>query len=186
MSIVLHRFPLSVQPRKVYFREYELSIRPNQLAVWVSLSMNSEEPGRHVFPALIDTGFGHTFALHAEQLRVWFQLFPEYHSRPIRFNGVDYSRAPTVSLWLFRRWSHSANEIAMEPPILLSTQGLGIVVNPHNGEPTDELRNPIVRRRFPRIPLLGMETLRQNRLRLFVDAWRSRFSLYQGRIWPWQ
>jgi len=108
---------------------------------------------------------------------------PSYHSRPIRFNGIAYSRAPRVFLWLYRNWSTSAHGIANEEPLLLDTDGIGIAVNTQVAVSGGAGSRP---RLFPRLPLIGMKTLRQNRLRLFVDAWRSQFSLYQGRIWPWQ
>ncbi len=186
MPIVLRHFPILDQNQTVVFPGHELAIKPNQLPVWVSLSQNEDEPGEQPFPALIDTGFGYTFAIHADQLRNWAHLFPAYDARTIRLNGIAHSRAPRVFLWLYRHWSESADSIASERPVLLDTDGIGIAVNTQNAASSGASAGSAFGRVFPRIPIIGMKTLRQNRLRLFVDAWRSRFSLYQGCIWPWQ
>jgi len=92
----------------------------------MSLSGDKKTPGKRPFPALIDTGFGYTFSMHADHLHDWSRLYPSYHSRPIRFNGIAYSRAPRVFLWLYRNWSTSAHGIANEEPLLLDTDGIGI------------------------------------------------------------
>jgi hypothetical protein len=186
MPAVLRHFPILEIPQRLVFQGRELVVKRNQLAVWMSLSPDNKTPGTRLFPALIDTGFGYTFALHADHLHNWSQLFPDYEARSVRVNGIAYSRAPRVFLWLYRQWSNSAQGIAAERPILLDTGRIGIAVNTQRVTSAEASAGSAAGRVFPRIPIIGMKTLRQNRLSLFVDAWRSRFSLYQGRIWPWQ
>jgi len=144
-----------------------------------------EQHGRHL-PLLTDSliGGAFTFLMTASQMHSWCHLHPEFYATPVRLNGINHSRAPFVRLWLYPSSVATAKEVALERPILLKTRDLGIAIN------TQPSMNPSgagpSRQPTPRVPLLGMLALRQNRLRLFVDAWRSRFSLYQGRIWPWQ
>lgn len=185
MAIILRRFPLFEQPKKVFFQERELTIKTNQLRVWVSLSESQDDPGKNLLPALIDTGCGFTFVMTAEQMHSWCHLHPVYEATPVRLNGINHSRAPFVRLWLYPSSADSASEASLERPILLKTRDLGVAVNTQ-ATPDLGSGNRLLRHPFPRVPLLGMLALKQNRLRLFVDAWRSRFSLYQGRIWPWQ
>ncbi len=186
MSIILNRFPLFTEKRTVFFQQHELIIKPHQLAVWMSISANANNPGNYLFPALIDTAFGYTCVLHAEQLHNWCRLHPDYDRIPIRLNSVDFSRAPNVHLWIYPSPAPTALEASLHRPIPLITKDIGIAVNTQNAGPASDPKGKIALRRFPRVPLLGMLALTQNHLRLFVDAWRSRFSLYQGRIWPWQ
>lgn len=91
MPIVLRHLPILDHHQTVVFPGQELAIKPNQLVVWVSLSRSEDEPGKQPFPALIDTGFGYTFAMHANQLLDWAHLAPNYEVRSIRFNGIAYS-----------------------------------------------------------------------------------------------
>ena len=77
MPRLLSRVPFPDRPDEVVVRGERVRIRANQIIAWVSLSLPrivEQHPAAVPFPAILDTGYGHPFALTERQLAEWAGL----------------------------------------------------------------------------------------------------------------
>jgi len=117
------------------------------------------------FPAILDTGFSHNFAIGTQQLFNWAGLeaaaLPHIGFGTISMPGLAANKPLTVprheaAVWLYRNEPAYRNRLVKELPIDVQIDG-GITVYPC-GFPA------------PRLPLLGLRGLQWSKLRLLINS----------------
>lgn len=176
MPRLLDRSPFADHATEVVVRGERVRIRANQIILWITLTgyrTDVPNPSAVPFPAILDTGHNHSFSIRERHLTDWAGLRPESLgvSRPIR------ERERQLVLRLANVWVHPnaprhRDQLADAPPRLLrATQG--IAVYPPGGDD------------FPRLPILGLRAIAENRLVLNVSGPRREATLRTAaRWWP--
>jgi hypothetical protein len=100
---ILDRLPFSETRSEVWTPDRLATVKPYQIIVTVSLSARQLiEPdlGLPRFPAILDTGNNHNFAISEPHLRSWARITPAESRHHIRVQG---QRIPLINagLWLF-------------------------------------------------------------------------------------
>ncbi len=78
-TTVLRDLPYFDSRTVVEVRNRQVPIKPQQIVVWVSLAEIEQSylvSGSPRFPAILDTGFSHNFAIREEHLNQWAGLQP--------------------------------------------------------------------------------------------------------------
>ena len=173
MPRILHRLPVPISSTNIVVRDEEVRIRAYEIVVWVSLAAREVfDPSRLPrFPALLDTAHTHHFSIQEDHLLRWAGVRPEELGLGRGFVHQQDRRLALRSacLWIYSNQPGQWKEIADQPPHRLGTPE-GILVYPRQAN-------------FPRLPLLGLRTIMQNRLRLVVDGDRGLVSLRTRRWW---
>jgi hypothetical protein len=148
---ILSRLPLSETHFHLAVPDGVAEVKPFHIAVMVSLSARSVlelDPGAPRFPAVLDTGHNHTFAIRREHLVNWSRMAGTERGR-IRVGG---ERMPLVaaSVWIHPNLPGTA-EVADRPAFQLELKE-GIAVYP------PDVANPA------RLPILGLRALVRNDL----------------------
>jgi hypothetical protein len=80
MPHLIDHTPFSEKPCEVFVRNERVRIRANQIILWVTLNqqrVRAVDPLATPFPAILDTGYNHTFSIHERHLTEWAGLQPE-------------------------------------------------------------------------------------------------------------
>jgi hypothetical protein len=162
---ILDRLPFLETRSEVWTPDRLVTVKPYQIVVTVSLLAGEAleyDSGVPQFPAILDTGNNHNFAISREQLRSWAGIKFSDSRHHVVFQG---KRTPLIkaSLWLF---PNKARRVATSgrPPSRLAVPE-GIVVFP------EEIPNAA------RLPVLGLRAVATNSLKLIVDGNRRRVTL---------
>ncbi|HKI21746.1 MAG TPA: hypothetical protein VKA15_27895, partial [Isosphaeraceae bacterium] len=81
MPFILRRLPYSDRRTTVLVRGRQIEVKPTQIIVWVSITGFREQSlDRNAprFPAILDTGLTHNFAIKEELLSQWAGIDPRY------------------------------------------------------------------------------------------------------------
>lgn len=151
---IINRLPIGEDPQTVMVGREPGLIRRHQIAVWVRLRELS-------FPAVLDTGHTHNFALSERHLRDWAGIRPD-SLRLIGRSKVNEQKLPLFQSDVFLHRNVPGSIQRAEGGMLLRMDQ-GITVMP-------ELR----------LPLLGLRALVRNELRLIVDGKRRQVTLKKG------
>jgi hypothetical protein len=167
MAKILDRLPISVRDDIAFVGGERVNLKADEIIVWVSLSVQKALDWRTDtprFPAILDTAHTHYFSIQEQHLGRWAGLRPEM-LRLLGHLRQAGRRLPlhAANLWLHPNVPGERDRLLGRPPQLLEIRR-GIAVYP------DEAR-------FPRLPLLGMRTVRDNRLHVAVDGERQRLTL---------
>lgn len=166
--------PFSARPDEIVVRGERVRIRADQIIVWISLSLDrilEPNPAAVPFPAILDTGHTHSFALTERHLAEWAGIRPE----ALAPSGAIRDRGQRILLRAANVWVHpnqrgSRTRLADGPPHRLEIQS-GIAVYPG--------------RDFPRLPLLGLRAIAENSLILNIHGPRREATLRTPfRWWP--
>jgi len=159
---VIDRQPLHEAASEVWTPDGIGLVKPLQIIVMVSLSLGDVlEPGSRRFPAVVDTGLNHNFAIRRDHLDRWTALrLPNRKSITIRKQEIPLAAA---HVWLYRNEA-GAKAPSDLPPIRLRTPE-GIAVFP------DSAPNPA------RLPILGLRALVRSDLELIIDGKRREVTL---------
>jgi hypothetical protein len=158
MPAILNRLPIPASDGLVFVGAEQVRLRADQIVVWVGLDVrdtltaNLQLPR---FPALLDTGMNHYFALQERHLTEWAGVaFAQLDvvGRVRERGQVLWLRA--ASLFAFANIP-GTSELSQQIPVRLAMPR-GIVVYPNAG--------------FPRLPILGLRTILHNRLRLTISG----------------
>jgi hypothetical protein len=173
MTAILRQLPFFDQPSAVRVRGAPVSVKAHQIIVWVSISAREVlalETNCPRFPAILDTGNTQTFSIRESHLRQWAGIQPAFLPWLgfVRHAGRDVPMHD-ARLWLHRNRPGQRDSFADATALRLDFEE-GILVYP-DGAPA-----------APRLPLLGLRALTENRLHLKVDAERLRVSL-RSRDW---
>jgi hypothetical protein len=162
---ILNRLPFSETRSEVWTPDRLATVKPHQIIVTVGLSVREliePDSGLPRFPAILDTGNNHNFAIREEQLRSWVRITPSESRHYITIQG---RRVPLINagLWLF---CNEPGRVAVSgrSPIRLA-MAEGIAVFP------EDLPNPA------RLPILGLRALVDNNLMLIIDGKRREVTL---------
>jgi hypothetical protein len=171
---ILDRLPISEKRTSLQFGDRFITIRLNQILVWVSVHLaTTREPESNIprFPALLDTGTNFAFSLPDRQLREWAGIDPSLlvSLGDAEINGqVVTCRRATV--WVSPS-SPGRQELAGDRPPFRLEMSKGIAVYPPDAMPT-----------APRLPLLGLPALLDNDLDWWLDPERRCITV-QSRSW---
>jgi len=148
---IIDRQPLREGTSEVWTPDGIGLVKAFQIVVMVSLPIGDVlEPGGRRFPAILDTGLNHNFAIRREQLDRWTALrLPARKPVTIRKQEIPLAAA---HVWVYRNEPGTNTPLDL-PPIRLRTPE-GIAIFPEN-EP-----NPA------RLPILGLRALVRSNLKL--------------------
>jgi hypothetical protein len=159
---LIDRQPLTEQSAEVWTPDGIAQVKPFQIVVTVSLSVgDSLEPGSRRFPAIVDTGLNHNFAIRRVHLERWSTEQPPIH----KLATIQERKIPlaAANVWLYRN-RPGTTAAADLPPIRLRTPE-GIIVYP------EDVGNPA------RLPILGLRALVRSDLKLVIDGKRRAVTL---------
>jgi hypothetical protein len=134
-----------------------IAIRAYQIVIWVSLSPgDSFEAASPRFPAILDTGHNHNLSIQERQLTQWAAIRPDALPH-LGHIVVNRQEVPLLSakLWIHRN-RPQMSEVLSRPYGMELPQGIAVY---REGTPG-----------APRLPLLGLRGLVNNRLQLTVDG----------------
>jgi len=159
---IIDRQPLREGASEVWTPDGIALVKPFQIVVMVSLSLGDVlEPGGRRFPAILDTGLNHNFAIRREHLDRWTALRPPAR-KPVTVRKQQVPLA-AAHVWVYRN-EPGTNLPSDLLPIRLRTPE-GIAIFPEN-EP-----NPA------RLPILGLRALVRSDLKLIIDGKRREVTL---------
>ena len=172
MPRILDRMPFPNQPGEVAVRGTRVPVRADQLIVWISLGLpriDAQRPAAVPFPAILDTGHSHSFAISERHLLEWAGLRTEI----LAPRGAVRDRGRKLLLWNASLWAHankprSREQLADRPAQLLEASA-GIAVYP-GGD-------------FPRLPILGLRAIAENNLLLKIDGPKRQATLRTPFRW---
>jgi hypothetical protein len=159
---IIDRQPSHPARSEVWTPDGPALVKPFQIVVMVSLSLGDVlEPGARRFPASLDTGLNHNFAMRREHLDRWTALrLPMRKPVTVRKQEVPLAAA---HVWVYRN-ERGTNTVSDLPPIRLHTPE-GIAVFP------EDAPNPT------RLPILGLRALVRSDLTLVMDGKRRDVTL---------
>ncbi len=174
MARFLDCMPFSALPDEVAVRGERVRIRANQIVVWLSLGLGritEPNPAAIPFPAILDTGHTHSFAITERHLTEW----AGFRLEALPVSGAVRERGQRIVLRAANVWVHTnergrRDRLADSPPHRLKVQA-GIAVYPGSD--------------FPRLPILGLRAIAENALILNVNGSRREATLRTPlRWWP--
>lgn len=173
MTVLLDRMPVSELATEVVVRGQRVRVRRNQIIVWVTIKFSQQEgrnPRVAPFPAILDTGYTHTFAIQERHLVEWAGLTPDV----LPVIGAAREQGRRVSLhatdiWVHRNHPGSHDRLTADRPYPVSAVQ-GIAVFPTGLD-------------FPRLPLLGLRAITENGLVLKVNGHRREATLRTAYNW---
>jgi hypothetical protein len=154
---ILDRLPISEAAWFVQSPDGAEDVKPYQIVLLVSIADRRVDvlpDGAPRFPAILDTGNNHNFAMHQAHLERWAPMILPVAGR------VEIGTS-TIPLLAANVWIHPNRPGTIDPtgqpPLRLELQR-GIIVYP------PDVPNPV------RLPILGLRGLIRNRLRLTIDG----------------
>ncbi len=153
-----------------------IPVKAHQIVVWVSVAPADApalEPGAPRFPAILDTGSTFTFSLRQAHLQGWAGIHPNYLRLlgSIRHLG-KYIPNRAAHVWLHGNRPGERDVFTGRPPYRLKLKR-GIAIYPSDMP------------QAPRLPLLGLMALEENRLHLKVDTEHRRVTLRTPDLVTW-
>jgi hypothetical protein len=169
---ILQRLPYSGRRTPVLVRGRQIEVKPTQIIVWVSITESGErslDRNAPRFPAILDTGLSHNFAIKEELLSQWAGIDPRYlsklHDISIRGQVVPLHGA---EVWLHPNQPGERNQFANRPSFRLWLES-GIAVYPKDV------------RAAPRLPFLGLRGLEWTELQVSIDCKYRHLSIRTSR-----
>jgi hypothetical protein len=164
---ILDRLPISQTDTLTFVDAESVRLKKDQIIVWVSLTRVKDSqwnPATPHFPAILDTGHTHNFAIQNQHLIRWARI----QSNTLRTLGSirhEGKRVPfhAARLWLHRNERGTAAVLSNDP-VFLDLLG-GIAVYPDDSN-------------YPRLPLLGLRAILSNRLHFAIDGERTSVTLH--------
>jgi len=175
MPRLVDRAPIPERSAEVTVRGERVRLRADQIVVWLTISSRMEQsprPSAMAFPAILDTGHTHTLTIHERHLIEWAGLRPEN----LRIYGAVRHLGRRILLHAANIWVHSnhpqsRDRLTDRPPFPLGASR-GIAVYAQANE-------------YPRLPILGLRAIADNKLILLVNGSRRVATLRTAvRWWP--
>ncbi len=169
--------PIPSQDTLTFIGQERVRLKEAQIIVWVCLgSITTREwnPTMPRFPAILDTGHTHNFAIQRQHLIRWAGFRPDM----LRQLGHIRHSGRRIELHAARLWLHH-NEpgkptVASHQHLLDFTRGIAVF--------PDEAK-------YPRLPLLGLRAITGNDLHLSIDGERRLVNLrtpdWKTRLLRW-
>ncbi len=159
--LILRQLPFRETETTVSVAEAKVTIRAYQIIVWISLTRQKLvelDPDTPRFPAVLDTGNNHNFALQREHLAAWSGLDPStLVGRGQIQVGNQVLPLVEANVWIHRNQPGERDTFSKRPPFCLELPE-GIAVYPP-GVST-----------VARLPILGLRALVRNGLHLTIDG----------------
>lgn len=161
LAIVVRNQPFFSTPSKVTVQGREVSVKADQIIVWVSLTAGGStrlDSGTPRFPAILDTGHTHNFSIKEQQLIEWAGLDPRALTKlgEIRV-GIERLPLFEVDLWLYRNQPGKSDLATGRAPVCVELDA-GVAIYPRSMDTA------------PRLPLLGLRAMRLAGFRLTIDC----------------
>lgn len=152
-----------------------------QIVVWLAIAPYGTkvllEDDHPTFPAVIDTGYGGRLLLNHRHLSDWTGISPPHlvpHGQPETLWGNVVCPRFQFSAWLRCADPVTDRAEAYRAAFRIKlTKGATLILPSAPGEYTKQ----------PRLPLIGMKMLEENRLRLTIDAASHRVQVDTTRNW---
>jgi len=182
MLPILRSFPFFPIRTIVEFGGRSVDIYPHQIVVWVGLTeidQTDPPPVDCKFPAILDTGHSHNFAISPNHLRDWARI--EWNQLPLerveRFHQGIPVPMRRANLWLYPNQSGWRDWIdpARLPILLPLDEGIAVF-----GNGVDVGTKATTQLVAHRLPVLGLRAIVTNRLHLHIDPVRRHVSLNQA------
>lgn len=157
------RLQYSPEKTAVAVRNEIVEVKAYQIIVWVSVSsatVVSFPPSTPRFPAILDTGTTHNFAITRAQFLRWAGFDPE-NLQKVGTIRIERRRAP---LYHARLWLHADDE-AFD---LSMSDGIAIL----DGD-------------WPRLPILGLRALTNSKLQTFIYGDTKEVVIRSPSAWFW-
>jgi hypothetical protein len=152
---ILDRLPIYHEPTIITAQREVLQVWRNQIVVWVSVG-NATRP----FPAILDTGHSHNFAISRQQFAQWSGA----ELRQIGEATVDRQTVPQFAADVhIHRNLPRRHELRGDSYPLTMDQGISVMPDGYSAA--------------PRLPLLGLRAILGNRLTLCIDGERHQVTL---------
>lgn len=172
MKQLIDKLPLSEELSMIVTPDGVESVRPYQIVVWVAIAPKRvfAEPGGPRFPAVLDTGLNHNFAIRQQRYDRW-TLSPIPRRGQVRIGGMVVPLLD-ANLWLWPNDAGRTTASDREPFLLELPEGIAVY--------PDDFVSP------PRLPTLGLRAILRNKLRVVIDGSKRHVSIYSGRsYWLW-
>jgi hypothetical protein len=184
---ILDRLPLLPQTRTFHFGDRHGPLLRNEIVVWLSIGLRGERDPQRLsppFPGLIDSGNNSEFYLHEHHLVHWAGIRPDLlallASRRVNKREVTSHEA---DVWIYPNLPRTQDRWPGKTPLRLELEE-GIAVGPPVADQSI----------FPRVPLLGLSALRNNRLDFWFESktaechvwtadWRSKIMRLLSVAW---
>lgn len=172
---ILDRFPYFTGPTALTVGQDAVQVKPYQIAIWVSVSPRETvawDPRLPRLPALLDLGHNHNFSIAAAQLSRWAGISPAF----LPVLGAIRESKQRVPLQAAGVWIHPNRRGTREihtghtPFRLRLDEGIAVFADDTEA---------------PRLPLLGLRAITDNRLHLAVNGDRCFVTLRTARRWWW-
>jgi hypothetical protein len=172
MTLIWNDLPYSDLAGTLTVGSEVVQVLPHQIVAWVSLSVRglvALDATTPRFPALLDTGNSFGFALSERRLAGWSGCPPAALGR-LGDVIINRCRVPRLAadVWLSRN-RKGQRDVFRPAPFRLELRD-GIAVSPADA--------PFA---APRLPILGLRAIDENRLRLAINGERLRATLRAPR-----
>ena len=166
---ILDRLPIPRERTSLRFGDRYVTIRRNQILVWVSVHLARVlDPEANIprFPALLDTGNNVGFSIQDRHLREWAGIDPGLLASlgNVTIDGQVVGRRE-ASVWLYPNIPGRQEVANGRPPFRLEMTK-GIAVYAPDADPPG-----------PRLPLLGLPALLDNDLDWWLDPERRHITV---------
>ena len=151
---ILDRLPIYDEPSLIEVQSEVYQVWTNQAIIWVSLGETSTP-----FPTILDTGHSHNLSMARRHAEKWGRPTPEQVGQA----KIAGHLVPRYASDLFVHRNVPGTHRLSEVYRLRMDGGFAVV--------PDDL--PIA----PRLPLLGIQTIISNKLRLIIDGERRQVTL---------
>lgn len=156
---ILNRLPYFAERSTLSVRGEEQRVRAYQIIVWVSINLQDLldwDQRLPALPAILDTGNNHNLSIGRGQLMRWAGIQPE----ALEKRGSLRDRGQHIPLHAATLWLHANQAATREPrrnhtPYRIHLRQ-GIAIYPDENA--------------PRLPVLGLRALTENRLHFSVDG----------------
>jgi hypothetical protein len=155
---ILDRLPIPTTETLTFVREEGVRLKEAEIIVWVSLTATQTaewNPATPRFPAILDTGHTHNFAIQEQHLWRWAGIRPEM----LRSLGHIRHAGQRIPLHAVGLWLHhnEPGKMTVASNRLLLVLPRGLAVYPDSAK-------------YPRLPLLGLRALLSNNLYLTING----------------
>jgi len=155
---ILDRLPIPTTETIAFVSSESVRLKDSEIIVWVSLSVMRTEQGDPTgprFPAILDTGNTHNFAIQERHLLRWAGIRPEMLRSlgHIRHSGKRI-RLHAAKLWLHHNEPRTMT-VASNQHLMILPRGIAVYPDGEN---------------YPRLPLLGLRAILSNNLHLAIDG----------------
>ena len=160
---ILSNLPFSTKHSHIESPTGIIEILPYQIVIWTTLL--TPHGVSTAFPAILDTGLNQSFALSETHLEEWAGLRAEQLKTwgKVRVNGRPLP-LKVADIGLYYNVRGASHRTEQSPYRLMASEG--VIVYPKGPS--------------PRLPLLGLRALVQNKLRLSIDGTANAISLRSG------